>query len=470
MGVLTVVALVLIGYGLATRRYDRALALSGVTSAGAVAVVGPIAVPTFYAVALGLVVVLGSRYFLGGAARGRASLGAVPGAGLFLAFFAWAVLVTLVAPMLFPGLDTVTPADAELVAGYLTTSNIAQILYLALSIGVVLIFAHTVGAGPQTLGLMFTVAMLLSLWRYLGINFGVPFPYGVFDNSPGFEYIETSPDGTSRFRGIHPEPAALAGMALAAAVYSVSRAVQVRGLWRVGNLVIAGIAIFLGIISTSTSFVVIGAVMLGLSAAFVVGRFASRRTGWSLPVVYVVLALVVASVWLVPVTYEYLHEVLTDKVASDSYGQRSGSDANSYLVFLDTYGFGVGLGSARASSFLATLLSATGYVGALLFAAAIFAVARPASRIHAAQPVMWVLVVVLLTKLLSGPDVTSTSGVLWMTLGVLVSMVLADRRAKGEASSGPGSSAQGAEFAHDGVGAGRPAAGADSLHDLTQGD
>ncbi|WP_062201929.1 hypothetical protein [Demequina salsinemoris] len=435
MGVLTVAALVLIGYGLATRRYDRALALAGVTAAGAAAVVGSVAVPTFYAVASGLLVVLLARYARGRSAGRRISIMAVPGAGLFLAFFAWAVLVTLVAPMLFPGLVTVTPSGAELVAGHLTVSNIAQILYLGLSIGVVLLFAYTSSTGPQTLGLMLAVAMLLSLWRYLGLHAGVPFPYGVFDNSPGFAYIETAAGGIPRFRGIFSEPSALAGVALTAAVYSLARAVQVRGPWRLGNLVVAGIAIFLGIVSTSTTFVVVGAIMLGLAVVVVVGGFVSGRTGWPLGGVYVFLAMVVASVWVVPAAYEFVQAVLTEKVASDSYGERSGADADSYQVFLDTFGFGVGLGSGRASSFFATLLSTTGYVGVLLFAASVASVALPAVRIRAAQPVLWVLATTLIARFVSGPELTSTSGVMWMTLGVLASMVMADREARASTES-----------------------------------
>ena len=57
---LTLVTVLIIAYGVLSRHgYGRALALGGVTASGAAAVVGSIAVPTFYTVALGTLVALG---------------------------------------------------------------------------------------------------------------------------------------------------------------------------------------------------------------------------------------------------------------------------------------------------------------------------------------------------------------------------------------------------------------------------
>ncbi|WP_159448382.1 hypothetical protein [Demequina sp. NBRC 110052] len=439
MGLLTASTALLVLYGLATRRYDRALALAGATSAGAALVLGPVAVPTFYAVAAGLVVVLGAR-FLGSRGDLR-RLAGMPGWGLFLGFFGWSVLVTVVAPLLFSGLRTETPSGAVLAAGDLTMSNVAQIVYLGLSVCVVVIFAYTSHIGPQAIGLTLYAAILLSGWRYLAVHQGVPFPEGVFDNSPTFAYIETAAGGVERFRGITSEPAALAGVVIATMTYAIARARQVGGARRIAHLLVGTVAALLGAVSTSTSFVVVGMIMLGLVAVVSLGALLGRRavlapssaaTLWGAGVLLVAAA---------PAIYAWVTGVVGDKVESDSFDARSGTDARSFEIFLDTYGFGVGLGSGRASSFVATLLSTTGFVGTLLFVGAIAAVVGPALAVRRARPVVWVLAAVLATKIVSGPDLSPTDGLLWMCLGVLAGIVVAHRREEAARADEGGSQA-----------------------------
>ncbi|WNM25515.1 hypothetical protein RN607_05225 [Demequina capsici] len=435
MTLLTIGSVLLIVYGLVSRRYDRALAWGGVTSAGAALVLGPVAVPTFYAVAVGLVAVLGVNR-LASRRRPRTSLlEGVPGASLLLAFVVWAVLVTFTAPFMFPGLATVTASSAPLEPGRLTTSNIAQMLYLALSVAIVVMFAHTAGVGPQTIGLLLTASVLLSFWRFLGLNLGIPFPYGVLDNSPAFAYIETAPGGALRFRGIYPEPAALATVAAASAVYSVSAAFQVRGLRRLGHLLVAGIAIQLGIVSTSTTFLVVGMGMLALFAVVAVADFLRGRVALPPAGAYALLVTGLAALWFVPLLYRFVQEALSVKIDSDSYDARSGTDAASYQVFLDTYGWGVGLGSGRASSLIPTVLSTVGFVGAVLLVAALAAVVIPALRVRRARPVLWVLATVALSGMVSGPDLTPPSGLLWLCVGVLARIVVEQRALDAAASA-----------------------------------
>jgi hypothetical protein len=60
--------------------------------------------------------------------------------------------------------------------------------------------------------------------------------------------------------------------------------------------------------------------------------------------------------------------MLFSKADSQSGVERGEWNAAAYKTFLDTYGIGAGLGSARASSFILVLLSNVGVFGALLFA------------------------------------------------------------------------------------------------------
>jgi hypothetical protein len=63
---------------------------------------------------------------------------------------------------------------------------------------------------------------------------------------------------------------------------------------------------------------------------------------------------------------------------------RQKSNEVAMQIVADTYGLGVGLGSHRASSYVASLASNTGLVGAILFAAMLAALLRP--YVRAANP------------------------------------------------------------------------------------
>jgi hypothetical protein len=296
---------------------------------------------------------------------------------------------------------------------------------------VVVYLARSPAATPELIGLSVSTAILLSLWRYLAPIVGLPFPEGLFDNSPSFAYIETAAGGLQRFRGIFSEPAALAGTSLVTIAYMLSRARQVRGWRRTGVLTLAGVAGYLGVISTSTTFVVAGLALTIVAAAVGLLSFLSGRARPSRAVGVAGCALVVVGLWILPVIVSFASSSVSDKLVSSSYNERSGSNAASYGVFLDTFGIGVGLGSARASAFLPTLLSATGLVGALLFAAAVVGLVVQGWPVPAYRPVVWALTALLIVKFTAGPDLSDTTGMLWMSLGLLSHAVLEKQQSAG---------------------------------------
>jgi hypothetical protein len=75
---------------------------------------------------------------------------------------------------------------------------------------------------------------------------------------------------------------------------------------------------------------------------------------------------------------DFFQLTLVTKVDSSSGVERSSWNAQAWQNFLDTDGLGIGLGSARASSFPLALLSNLGVIGALLFAAFAIAIFRGA--------------------------------------------------------------------------------------------
>jgi hypothetical protein len=434
MTTLTLATLLVVLFGLFGRGgYGRALALGGATAAGAAIVVSGTAIPTFDAVGLAVPVALFVRLLGDGREPARTRQPFPPGVLLLVLFLAWSSFVTLVAPMLFNGLPIVTPVTPSLVAGVVTSSNVAQVAYLLIGVCIVVFLARSRSAGPEIIGLLLGTCTLLSMWRYLAENVGLPFPTGVFDNSPSFAYIATAPGGAERFRGILTEPSALAGVSLVTIAYMLPRAAQLRGWRRAGALSVAGMALYMGIISTSATFVVAGvASALVMTVAWLVG-FLSHRSTLSRMLSLVGCVAMIVGLWLLPTITAFVESTVNGKLVSTSYTERTSANTDSYRVFLDSYGFGVGLGSARASSFLPTLLSATGVIGALLFAGAVASLIRRGAALPACRPVVWALVTLLVGKIAAGPDLSDGSGLLWLCLGVLSHAVLWANRGAGVA-------------------------------------
>ena len=418
---LTLATVAIVLYGLLGRHgYGRALALGGVTASGAAVVVGSIAVPTFYAVALGTVVALSISLLGNGKAPPRPRRPLPPGVPLLVLFLLWSVLVTLVAPVVFDGMTVRIPAgETTLAAGYFTSSNVAQVIYLMLGICVLVFLARSPSSSPELIGLVAGTATLLSGWRYLNQVLGLPFPEGLFDNSPAFAYIESAPDDVERFRGIFSEPAGLAGSSLVTIAYLLPRSLQVQGWRRSGALAIAAVAGYLGATSTSATFVVAGVAVAVIAAVTFALRFLLRRTSVSVVASVLACAWVIAALWLLPIVADFVETTVDQKVSSPSYSERSTANAAALDVFVNTFGFGVGLGSNRASSFVPGLLSATGIVGTLVLATAVATLIRRGSAVREYRPVVWALVSLLVAKVIAGPDLHDTTGVFWISLGLL---------------------------------------------------
>lgn len=426
---LTLVTVAVIAFGVVSRRgYGRALALAGATPVGAALIAGGTPVPTFYAVAIGAALGLVGRLLARTRRWERLSHPPAPGVVPLVAFAAWGVLVTLLAPYVFSGLGVLADTGVRrLTPGVLSQSNIAQIAYLVLGVCVVVFLSRSRWAGPEIIGTAAGLPVLLSLWAYLGM-YGLPFPLGFFDNSPNFAFIETEVGGAPRFRGIFSEPSALGGACLVAIAYMLSRMQQVEGLRRLGALFVVVIATVLGILSTSATFIVAGALLISVVGVVSVLRFVLRRGPMSLLTFSLLWSASLAAFWYLPVLVNVFEQVLGAKVASSSYTDRSSADTYSYRLVLDTFFVGVGLGSNRPSSFVAGLLSTVGLVGTTLFVTVVWIMVREAYPIPNCRPVVWALAAFLITKAIAGPDLNDTNGLLWMCLGVLAHGVVVARR------------------------------------------
>lgn len=429
---LTLVTVAVVVYGvLNVRGYGRALALGAATPIGAAAVVGSIAVPTFYAVAVGAVIGVGLRLSRAQVhpSGTTAAPVPVPASRPLVLLVVISVLVTLVSPLLFDGLPVLDPAggDGALVAGVVTKSNIAQIVYLFLSAGVVAYLARSRWTGPEIVGTAACLTTILSFWAWTHMAAGIPFPVGLFDNSPAFTFQDTLPGGAPRVRGIFSEPAGLAISCLVTIAYCASRMRQVRGPRSLGLLIIGGAAVYLGSISTSTTFLVAGVMLASLAAVVHVASFILGRGTLSTVVVAALCAAALTAVWLLPYIANTVGAEIEAKIGTSSYNDRSSADSRSYQLVMDTWGLGTGLGSNRGSSFAASLLSTVGVIGAALFVAAVVILVRRTWRVVEVRPVIWALAAMLTAKVVSGPDLSDSSGILWLSLGVLAHAALRDR-------------------------------------------
>lgn len=93
-------------------------------------------------------------------------------------------------------------------------------------------------------------------------------------------------------------------------------------------------------------------------------KFLALATGIGLLVVMLIVTIAPDSVERATEVY---NEMVANKLDSDSGQDRSQLNSNAFANFVEAYGLGMGIGSVRTSSFIATLLSNAGFLGSLFF-------------------------------------------------------------------------------------------------------
>ncbi|MCQ1957270.1 hypothetical protein NNX39_12245 [Arthrobacter sp. zg-Y826] len=402
-------------------RYSWVLSLGAAVPIGVVLSVGNNGVPVFYFFAIWVIIAL---LF---SKRGSGEPRKLPGKAFLLAFAAWSVFVTAFSPGMFAGIPVLAPfggIDSQLAnpsALTYTASNIAQVAYMILGVGVLFYLGRARGLSRMFPAGALAGLTLLSSARLASIRFGTPFPNHFFDNSTGVSYVEGAADGTRRFRGIFAEPSELAMASLVAAVFFLASAPNLTGKAKFAALCLAGLATINMIESTATSalasVVVFTAIFSGYHCVrfiFLGGKVKYRTF------VLVPLALPVVAIFT-PSAIASVIDTVTGKTETASYSARTGSDVFSAGVFMDTWGLGAGLGSNRPASFLPMLLSTVGIVGAVLFITACVVLLRRSWAIHEARPAVWALVALMSAKCIASPNLSDP--LIWLLLGVLANFV-----------------------------------------------
>lgn len=331
------------------------------------------------------------------------------GLGLLIFFLAWSSFVSLVAPALFRGIPVLSSrggldeqVDKPAALDY-TVSNFAQLAYTLLAAAILFYMARSKAATPGFIGIGLSVTTLLCTWRLLSLNLGLPFPENFFDNSPNVRLIESTPEGELRFRGIYSEPSSMGAGALTAMVFFGTYLPRARGWRRVGSLALFLMAAVNGVMSASATFLSSGLVQLALLVVVGAGAFLYRGASIRPALLSAGLAGVAVSVFFVPRIAEFVNTVVSEKVGSSSYSNRSEADLFSFKLMLHTWGFGVGLGSNRPSSLVASALSRVGVPGAIAFFGMIWIIIKGAWPSDPYRPTAWALASAVVVRLISGP-------------------------------------------------------------------
>jgi len=133
-----------------------------------------------------------------------------------------------------------------------------------------------------------------------------------------------------------------------------------------------------------------------------------------------------------------INKFLINKSDTASYKNRVIADLHALKLFVDTYGFGVGLGSNRPSSLLPFLLSQLGFVGTLLFLVFIYKIMyftyKSLKNTEYFQ-YFFLIPAVLLSQLIAYPDITNPTLWQFIYICIIVSSVFLRRFQNNESLS-----------------------------------
>lgn len=359
-----------------------------------------------------------------------------PGWRALVLFTLWAVCVTGIGPVLFAGIPVLNPrrgVDAEVqfpsALGF-TVSHLAQIAFLLVGVGVVFHLAEvrrSVAALP-TVG--FAFGTLLCSAQLLANKIGLRWPVAIFSNSPNIRYINFTPSGDPRFRGVFAEPSVLATFCITALAYFVCAAGVRSVRRRVAHLVLAGACLVNLFVSYAGTALVGGGLLVAAAVAVGIGRFVFGRARWHSWAVALGLVVLLVVAVAAPIVWAAAGRLVVEKLASDSFATRSASSTFSVRVFADTWGLGAGLGSNRPSSFPFMLISCVGAVGTILFVVAVGQLIRAAWQKPGYRPTAWALIAFFLAKGVAGANMSDP--LMWLCIGVCAQAAWCHSRTESE--------------------------------------
>ena len=309
---------------------------------------------------------------------------------LLASYVVVAVFGAFVLPQLFAGtpvhlLVAMYGAEVAPVPLYPTLSNTVQAINLCLQCGVLLYMlaaVRTHGARQRlTAGVVLACILVMAVGFYEQlVSFKkLPSLIPTLANNPGYIQAPFAHMGFELNRVGLPfsEPSYASAYMAAMAVGVAAVALLGRGWWWAWPAAFLCVA---GWINTfGSTGLVAGAVSFGVLLLCVVVIALQPGTNWTRRWRASLLCalLLIVSIWGVqafkvstyrPHVDSMVQFLIIDKIKQTN-GVREKSNYRALEIVKETYGFGVGLGSNRASSFVASMVSNTGVLGLALFAA-----------------------------------------------------------------------------------------------------
>lgn len=259
------------------------------------------------------------------------------------------------------------------------SSNLTQSVYLTANL---LIFTAAAGIAARREGFLAVLAGLMAysigntFFAFLDLatySTGTQDVLGFMRNARYTLHTETEVAGMKRIVGSFTEAAAFARTTLGVIGFTGT-------LWLCGYRpavtgTLAATSLVLLVLSTSTAGLAGAPVILGvLFATALFGSrtvFGGRTRAFALvfapPLLLAVLLFVLLNAEARSIVHEYLDMVILQKGHSDSGIERSSWNRIAFQNFIDTGGLGVGLGTARTSSFAVALIATVGIPGTLFY-------------------------------------------------------------------------------------------------------
>jgi hypothetical protein len=306
--------------------------------------------------------------------------------GWLLIFTVWAVFTAVAMPRLFEGellvytssRSATSTNGVDLVPLKPNSTNITQSVYLVAGLIVFLaaraLMSHAKAATWVLRGLYASIALMVVIAavdltsRLTATELGLSFL-----RNANYAIVRQSAGAWPRLQGTLSEPSSLAGYCVPALMTLL--VLWLRGVDRrwTGPLAAAIFLVAAGTLSSS-AFAGLSAVA-ALLLVLLVWRTVATPGRLRLGVTAVMLLVAVATacilvLWSPPWLLRFLeiaYAMIFEKADSDSGIERLAWAMGTWENFLDTYGLGVGAGSARGSSLPFVILGNTGFVGAAAF-------------------------------------------------------------------------------------------------------
>lgn len=375
--------------------------------------------PAYLLTAAGLLHYLRARLSLDAGTQNTARGWAVPQMWLWL-FTAIAVMGAIFLPRVFAGVAHAMGSRGSINEAAFTPvapsgTNIIQAFYVVMNLLLFSIASYLVATREHGVrwalkgvayGLAF--ACLLGLYQLVAFYAGLPWPTEIINSNTGVgQFPDQMAGSIKRITSTFWEPSLLG--------YNF---VGCLGLFLLGGRAPALGVLALCVLMLSTSslgyfgLVALVAVWLVLDKRVSAGSKVRIATA----VAFTCLAFIgIDYLWL---DSQALNDLVLNKAESSSGVGRSTADALALQSFLESGGLGVGVGTTRASSFLATLLATTGLPGVLAFAA--FAVTLVQGCYRSADPearqMCFALIGFLIVWVIAIPDLVQAT--FWLVAGV----------------------------------------------------